>query len=304
MGVTQWWRRLTGTKDAKDDKDAKGGKTGGKGGGKGGKGTTPGKGAKGRPSGGATGLPDHLKGVQQPQGKPGRRPKPDPAKGVLGVTPTKSGWLGAVLDPTGHGTPHLITASGLPALLEQAGEVAVVAVTVPMGLPDEGRREADVQTRRFLGDQGSTVLTTPVRDAVYAISHGEANSFNRAAGGAGVSSEAWDLRRRIQELDAWLRQDLPALVVETHPEAAFATLAGAPVTSRRRSGEGSSERRSLLAAGGVYVPTSAPHGIGTDDLLDACAAAWSAHRVKNGEATSFPEEPTRHSDGIGAAIQV
>lgn len=302
MGVTQWWRRLTG----KGTQDASG-STGGKGGkgttAKGGKGTTA-KGGKGRPAGGATGLPDHLKGLQQPQGKPGRRPKPDPGRSVLGVGPTRSGWLGAVLDPTGHGTPHLITASSLPELLAQAGEVTVVAITVPMGLPDEGRREADVQTRRFLGDQGSSVLTTPVRDAVYAVSHSEANSFNRAAGGAGVSSEAWDLRRRIQELDAWLRQDLPALVVETHPEAAFATLAGAPVSSRRRSGEGSTERRSLLATGGVYVPTSAPHGIGTDDLLDACAAAWSAHRVKNGEATTFPEEPARHSDGIAAAIHV
>ena len=292
MGLTQWWRRLTGKKDAKDGvKD------------------NTGRSAKGaakdtRRRAGVSGPPDHVKGLAQPQGRPGRRPTPDPGKGVLGVDPTKAGWLGALLDPTGHGTPNLLVATSLQELLAQAGEVAVVAVTVPMGLPDQGRREADVQTRRFLGAQGSTVLTTPVRDAVYAISHGEANAVNRAGGGSGVSSEAWEARRRIQELDAWVRQDLPALVVETQAEAAFATLAGAPLQTRRRSSEGSAERRALLASGGVYVPTSAPHGIGTDDLLDACVAAWSAHRVKNGEATTFPEEPQRHSDGIAAAIHV
>ncbi|WP_131104253.1 DUF429 domain-containing protein [Ornithinimicrobium sufpigmenti] len=300
MGFTQWWRRITGK--GNDDKAGKGGKGGapasGASGGKGGKGGAA-KGVKAGP-----GAPDHLKGVAQPKGKLGRMPQPDRSRPVLGVDSTRSGWLGALLESGGHGTPHLIAASSLQELLEKAGDVAVVAVTVPLGLPDEGRREADVQTRRFLRDQGSTVLTTPVRDAVYAISHSEANAFNRAASGSGVSSEAWDLRRRMQELDAWVRQDLPALVVETHPEAAFATLAGAPLTSRRRTGDGAAERRSLLATGGVYLPTSAPHGIATDDVLDACAAAWSAHRVKNGEATTFPGEPQRHSDGIPAAIHV
>lgn len=291
MGLTQWWRRVTGKKDAKG-----GAREGAKGGTQGGR-----SGARGVDRARGT---DRIRVVEQPKGRPGRMPAPDPAKGVLGVDPTRTGWLGAVLEPSGHGTPHLVVADTLPELLEQAGAVAVVAVTVPIGLPDEGRREADVQTRRFLGGQSSTVLTTPVRDAVYAATHGEANAVNRAGGGSGVSSQAWDLRRRIQELDAWVRQDLPALVVETHAEAAFATLAGAPVESRRRSSEGATERRALLAAGGVYVPTSAPHGIGTDDLLDACAAAWSAHRVKNGEATTFPEQPQRHSDGIPAAIHV
>jgi predicted RNase H-like nuclease len=288
MGLTQWWRRLTGRKDVRG----------------GVKGRQTGQGSRGRSGQGVTALPEHLKGIEQPKGRPGRMPTPDPARGVLGVDATRTGWLGALLDPTGHGTPHLFVAASLPELLEQAGAVAVVAVTVPLGLPDQGRREADVQTRRFLGEQGSSVLTTPVRDAVYAISHGEANTFNRAGGGSGVSSQAWELRRRIQELDAWVRQDLPALVVETHPEAAFATLAGAPLQTRRRSGEGAIDRRALLATGGVYVPTTAPHGVGTDDLLDACAAAWSAHRVKNGEATTFPEDPQRHSDGIAAAIHV
>lgn len=300
MGFTQWWRRITGKGKGGSGQEAdRAGGTAKDGS----RGSGPGSGpAKGARSG--SGASEQRRGIAQPKGKPGRMPQPDRSRPVLGVDSTRSGWLGALLEASGHGTPHLIAASSLPELLEQAGDVAVVAVTVPLGLPDQGRREADVQTRRFLGDQGSTVLTPPVRDAVYAVSHSEANSLNRAASGSGVSSEAWDLRRRIQELDAWVRQDLPALVVETHPEAAFATLAGAPLASRRRTGAGTAERRSVLATGGVFVPTGAPHGIGTDDVLDACAAAWSAHRVKNGEATTFPGEPQRHSDGIPSAVHV
>ncbi len=45
-------------------------------------------------------------------------------------------------------------------------------------------------------------------------------------------------------------------------------------------------------------------GFGEDDLLDACAAAWTAVRRARGEAESLPAEPEVFSDGIPAAIWV
>ena len=70
MGLTQWWHRVTGKKGAQD----------------GAKGTTTAKGAKD-----ATGMPEHLKGIAQPKGRPGRMPTPDPAYAVLGVEPFHAG---------------------------------------------------------------------------------------------------------------------------------------------------------------------------------------------------------------------
>lgn len=272
MGVTQWWRRITG----KDKQETQA--------------PAPARARSSRTS--------------QPKGKVGRRTEPDPSLPVLGVDACRSGWVGAVLDASGHGTPHLIVRPTLAELVTEAGPLAVVAIHVPMGLPDDSRREADAQTRRFLGPAGSSVFTTPVRDAVYAATFGEANQINRERLGSGISQQAYSLRPRIVEVDAWLRQDLPFAVVEVHPEASFAQMAGAPLASRKRSALGVDERRRALAAEGVAVPGTLPVGVGADDVVDACAAAWSAHRVKSGQARTFPESPQIFSDGVPSAIHV
>ena len=62
-------------------------------------------------------------------------------------------------------------------------------------------------------------------------------------------------------------------------------------------------RRAALASRGIV----APHrfrgaSFGEDDLLDACAAAWSAVRHSLGVSESFPATPEVFSDGIPAAI--
>lgn len=278
MGLTEWWQQLTG-------------KRGGKAGGEQAK---AGAAARPRPTTSA-----------MPTGRPGRRPStPDTSLPVLGLDVARGGWVGALLDPSGHGTPMLLTGASVSEVVEKAGDLAVVAVDIPIGLPDDARREADVQTRAFLPGKSSSVFTTPVREAVYAESYGQANAVNREKVGSGVSQQAFELRRRIKEVDAWVRQDLSFLVAECHPEASFAMMAGEPVASKKRSAEGSKERRDILARHGIYVPTNAPTGVGTDDMLDACAAAWTAHRVKTGSARTFPDDPQTFSDGIPAAIHV
>jgi predicted RNase H-like nuclease len=283
MGVTQWWRRITGRGGTKDQ----------------------GRGAAtaARPRGAAAPRPRPA-GTPQPKGSPGRRPAPDASLPVLGVDVCRAGWVGAVLDATGHGTPALIVRPTLAELVAEAGPLAVVGIHVPMGLPDGTRREADVQTRRLLGAAASSVFTTPVRDALYAATFGEANQLNRERLGSGISQQAYGLRPRIMEVDTWLRQDLAFAVVEVHPEASFTEMTGAPLGSRKRSAQGAEERRRALAATGVAVPGSLPVGVGADDVIDACAAAWSAHRVKLGQARTIPDPPETFSDGIPAAVHV
>lgn len=243
-------------------------------------------------------------GKAQPTGRPGRRASIDPSGSVLGAVASRSGWVGAHLDPSGHGTPAILTANSLAELVDRAAGITAVAVDVPVGLPDDGPREADRQTRAFVGPQAASVYTTPVREAVYAATYGEANTINRDKVGSGVSRQAYELRGRIMELDAHLRQDLGYVVVETHPEACFAELAGSTVASRRRSADGSSERRALLAAAGIHAPTAAPVGTATEEMLDACAAAWVAHRVKTDQSRTIPEQPQTFSDGIPSAIHL
>lgn len=276
MGVATWWRRVTGGRS---------------------------EGAKPATRAGAP-TPRARTAHAGPTAKPGRQADIDRARPVLGLAATRSGWVGAHLETTGHGTPHALVGATLEEVVSVAGPVTVVAVDVPVGLPDDSRRAADGELRRLLGPQAATVLSTPVREALYAPSYGEANRINRERQGAGVSRQAYDVRRQIMEVDAWLRKDHDHRVVEVSSEASLAQAAGDPLASRRTSAEGAHERREVLARVGIYVPTTVPHGIATEDLIAACAAAWSAHRVKSGQAHTYPAQPETFSDGLPAAVHV
>jgi predicted RNase H-like nuclease len=99
----------------------------------------------------------------------------------------------------------------------------------------------------------------------------------------------------------------PHRVVEVHPEASFAQLAGAALRSRKSSWAGTVLRRRLLAAAGIGLPDDlGPAGekAGVDDVLDAAAAAWTALRVLRGQARPCPDPPERFSDGLASAIWI
>jgi predicted RNase H-like nuclease len=88
--------------------------------------------------------------------------------------------------------------------------------------------------------------------------------------------------------------------VEVHPELSFASMTGGPLPPKKTSA-GVAARREALAAQGVAVPPLPPPAR-VDDLLDACAVAWTARRHLEGKASSYPTEPEVFSDGLPAAI--
>jgi predicted RNase H-like nuclease len=100
------------------------------------------------------------------------------------------------------------------------------------------------------------------------------------------------LQAKILQVDRWVRQ-APVRVVEVHPEASFAELAGAVLQLRKSCWAGMVLRRRLLAAAGISLPDDlglAGGKAGVDDVLDAAAAAWTAVRVLRGQALSTPPE--------------
>jgi predicted RNase H-like nuclease len=231
-----------------------------------------------------------------------------PRAPVLGVDGCPAGWVGVALDDDGTVTAHV--ASSIASLVESVRErvaIRVVAIDIPIGLPDADSRAADRLARKELGPRSSSVFTTPTRAAVYAGSWQEAKELNIAATAAGTSIavQTWGIVPKIREVDQWLRTAPRLTVVETHPELAFTRLAGTPVLSRKTTPAGAAERRDLLGGAGLTAPHYySGQGFSTDDLLDACAAAWTAARHAAGESESFPEEPEVFSDGLPASIRV
>jgi predicted RNase H-like nuclease len=227
---------------------------------------------------------------------------------VLGVDAYRAGWVGAVWD--GGGSPVLIAAGTIDELVRQAGSLGgaprVIGIDIPIGLPDGGIRRADVLARRRLGARGSSVFVTPVRAALAAASRSEADRISRELAGIGVSAQAYALRPKVLEVDAWLRAG-DRRVVEVHPELSFAQLAGgAGALPGKKTWDGAHRRRSLLATAGLSVgeQLGAAGRAGVDDVLDALAAAWTAHRVVTGRAESLPDPPEVFGDGLAAAIRV
>ena len=227
---------------------------------------------------------------------------------VLGVDGCPGGWVGVLLHP--DRPPSVHHASRIGPLVEQVREstaVAVVAIDIPLGLPDGGVRQADVLARRELPGKGSSVFTTLTRAAYGAPSYAEAREANlRATGGThSASAQAWALREKILDADTWVRSGPPMSVIEVHPELAFARMAGAPLLPGKRTTEGVQARRAALHSVGLTPPgwfRGSPFA--EDDLLDACAAAWSGWRHSVGRAECFPEPPEVFGDGIPAAIRV
>ena len=99
----------------------------------------------------------------------------------------------------------------------------------------------------------------------------------------------------------------PGVLFECHPEVSFAVMNGGMAmqqpkkVSRRKSAsgvdqDGIAERRALLARHGypgaflMERPGRAAR-CGWDDLIDACVAAWTAERLRRGQALRMPEAP-------------
>ena len=238
-----------------------------------------------------------------------REPEPlRPGRPVLGVDACPSGWVGVLVQPDGRLTVHSAASiAALVSLVRETAEPAVVAIDIPIGLPDTGGRAADAQARGQLVGKGSSVFTTPTRAAFEAETYEQARAANLAAtgGAASVSAQAYALRTKVLDVDSWVRSGPRTEVIEVHPELSFTRLAGSPVLAGKKTPEGVRARREALRSHGVAAPPAyRGSGFGEDDLLDACAAAWSAARHERGESESFPRVPERFGDGISAAIRV
>ena len=194
---------------------------------------------------------------------------------VVGIDGCRKGWVAVALDDDGVVTVHeLSTIAALPL------DVAVAGIDIPMRFPIAGRRAAEVAARVALGQRRSSIFFTPPRHVLDASTHAVACELSRAAGLGGISLQAFNLRPKIFEVEAW-RAGATFHLEEVHPELSFAVLLGAPAVHSKKTPEGQAERRAALAAAGNEID-----GPVNDDVLDAAVCAWTARRIA--EATAVP----------------
>jgi predicted RNase H-like nuclease len=226
---------------------------------------------------------------------------------VTGVDGCRAGWLALTRRlETGELTHNVYESAG--QLLVHRREDTVIAVDIPIGLPNDGWRQCDRKAREVLGDRRNSVFEPPARMLLAAASHAEASEMSRRTFGKGLSIQSYCLFRKIDNIDRavlGLRPEDRLRIREVHPEVSFWAWNGnVPLKWPKKRREGREERERLVVSyfGSsdleVIRSTYRRRDVGNDDILDAFAALWTAERIARGEARTLPDNPPRDSLGL------
>jgi predicted RNase H-like nuclease len=219
---------------------------------------------------------------------------------VIGVDAYPLGWVAVELRDGVFARASL--ASTLFEIVTNSSGAAVIGVDIPLGMLPDSWRAADTAAADQLGPRRSSVFKVPPRSVWQQTDFATANRVCRELTGSGLSRQSWSLRPKLLEANAiWERH--PGLLFEAHPEVSFRAMAGSPLTFAKKTWSGQAKRRELLAKHGIRLPDQlGPAGQAPpDDVLDAAAVAWSAHRMATGAAESHPSPP-EESNGAKIAI--
>lgn len=224
----------------------------------------------------------------------------------LGVDACRAGWIAACWRPAADELSFLLSPAW-PA--GAAAAAAMVAVDMPIGLPERGNRACDLDARRRLPVKSRARVFIGLRRPLLAApDYPAANALGRSLDGKGLSKQAWHLLPKVREMDSLARLRGQNRLREVHPELVFHRLSGGLPLARKKTAEGRKQRTALLRAGGLgavepWLDRFPRRQAAPDDLLDAAACALAARRIYQGEAERLPAgEAPRDACGLRMEI--
>ena len=224
---------------------------------------------------------------------------------VAGVDGCKGGWF-VVFHHLGRGNMAYDVKATFADVLNLLQGASVIAVDIPIGLLDaaeRGGRACDSEARKLLQERRNSVFSPPVRPATRHDNYNSANRANRLSSSSriGISLPAFAISHKIREVDYEISPKLQTQVFEVHPELCFLEMAGSWMKYRKKSVRGYKERGKLLNDFREVVEKfekERPRNVAKDDVLDACAACWTAKRIHEKTAKQIPSDPPLDSKGL------
>jgi predicted RNase H-like nuclease len=207
---------------------------------------------------------------------------------VLGVDGCRAGWIAVLLEDGVYRKAFFF--QDFASLYRTATDARIVAVDIPIGLPERGPREADLAAKKVLKERASSIFLAPPRIVLEQPNYTKARQAAKEIGW-GVSAQAYNLRKKIFEVEAFAAKD--DRIHEVHPEISFREMAGGSRLAKKTTWKGLHERIRLLSGCGIDLPMDvgpAGESARSDDIVDAAAAAWTAERLARGRAQSIPDE--------------
>lgn len=229
---------------------------------------------------------------------------------VIGVDGCRAGWLAAIHDLERDELSVAVYPT-FSDLLSSEHNSDVIAIDIPIGLSESEPRAADLCARQMLGSKGSSVFPAPCRASLGGTTYEAASALSFSASEKKLSKQTYAILDKVRQVDDALTSGAHrhVRIVETHPEICFAFLnSNQPIIPNKKSDEGRRARLAVLPqahrlAFDAYVNGWKRKEVAIDDILDALAAAWTAARVFQGIARSFPPAPDVF-DALGIPMRI
>jgi len=219
---------------------------------------------------------------------------------VVGVDACPKGWVAIVIDDS---ATQITTFEAFDRLADAYSDADRILVDIPIGLPENDRRQCDVEAKDLLGSRGSSVFYAPCSEAIEHDDHAEASQAHRDNIGHGLSRQAHSIAPKIRQVSEVVEDDDNGYVRESHPELCFAALNDQPIAYSKTTDTGRAVRMKLLTdeldgAKSLYHDARKRFllkEVRRDDVLDSIVLAVAA---RNGADATVPEDPTAEEPRI------
>ena len=227
---------------------------------------------------------------------------------ATGLDGCKSGWL--LIYYQDYKYKHQLIASIHQAvsIFEQSRKIFI---DIPIGLSSKNyNRQIEKKMRHLLKNRSSTVFTPPCREAVKQENYQLANKVNRAVTSKGLSKQAFNIGKKIAEVDHFLEQERKYQLVESHPEICFKLLNRSVLQTKKNTNDGQMERRNLISS---FAPrldklvedllTLYPKSkVQPDDIIDAAVLCLSAQISLTFNTLLWKE--ANYTDEMGIQVKI
>jgi predicted RNase H-like nuclease len=228
---------------------------------------------------------------------------------VAGVDGCRAGWIAAIW---GDELRLQLCRSFAEVL---SIEAKVIGIDMPIGFLEcdvPGGRIADCKARQAISPHGSRIFPAPSRATVEGNPARQdlASEINRnhSHPPKAVGAQTFRIIDKMHQIDSLMSPDFQTRVFEVHPELSFSKMTGnGPIADSKKTALGIACRKDALLAAGFPIDRlpQSPYrrkDVAPDDILDACACAWSARRILQGQALRFPADPPIDERGLRMEI--
>ena len=229
---------------------------------------------------------------------------------VAGVDGCPAGWIAVLWD----GGDRLIAELCPDFARVVALPAQIIAVDMPIGLPERSGRPPEREVRTRIGARRSSVFPVPSWKAIQCTDYAEACRVNRLHSDPprAVPQQCFHLFSKMKEIDALITPADQSRIFESHPELAFWKMndeVPLPLPKKAKINSqpaGLELRKALLRRSGIPVDSLKTdyrrRDVGADDLIDACACTFVAWRILNRRSIRFPANPPLNARGLRMEI--